>query len=594
MKKLLSLILTLVLIVSLVPLNAFALPNNSNVKTRTAMINNYVDNNVKTIIYQNDPYISVRSLSELLGASLSWDQNSKTAIMKWNGVTYKFVVDSNLIYLNDKAETIFSDNILYNNKVYAPLEFIADYLDWQVYSGDSYMMIDDVITRYNYCNTGYYFDDNGAYWTPSSLKTNGLSSKIAYNYITYDFKNGVESIYYINSEQAKNYYKILDGMSFEEWEQNADGIFGGITSYFELISAETSAAYSSSIVGLLMFTTYAVQTIDGENKIDEVKHCINSMGEYDYLKITIRHDNTKPLLTLDSISTGVSPRSFAEYEVWSPDENPYGFTADNNYYGSWKYLPFDPEFILNDKYKIDKLYKDLKNVSKQYELPEEKEIDDEIIEIDPGDLEEFPNESVSEPVVSDLEYANLSSNSITVYSYVIDTGNSYVTDYGFRIKNKTNGESYNYISLGSCNEPTQFSLNITWLEPGCKYYISSYAKNCEGTDYSKRLEITTPESNDSTDEPTVELIEAEFDASYPMMTLYGKVDGNGEKVEYGFISRLKNSDNEYEYSVDDTRGSETYSYNIGVDYGEIYYIKAYAKDSDGNYYYSEETRFKCE
>ncbi|MDD2301380.1 MAG: stalk domain-containing protein [Eubacteriales bacterium] len=132
----------------------------------------YIDGNSRTMI-------PVRFVSEALGADVSWDNNTQTAVISLNGTTVKVPVNSKIITVTkgDNTSTVTMDTqaVITDGRTCIPVRFVAEALGAYVGYSNYYNTVDicretltkDEVTRlrgYNYCLYGgsrYVTDENG-------------------------------------------------------------------------------------------------------------------------------------------------------------------------------------------------------------------------------------------------------------------------------------------------------------------------------------------------------------------------------------------------------------------------------------------------
>ena len=197
-------------------------------------------------------------------------------------------------------------------------------------------------------------------------------------------------------------------------------------------------------------------------------------------------------------------------------------------------------------------------------------------------------ELVTAPTVSTGEAEQITENSAVVSGSVDHLGNvSKVTAYG-HVWNTTgsptlaNGES---TDLGELATASQYSSSLEGLEVGTKYYVRAYATNEKGTSYGSEQTFTTNFG-------TVELRTSEAtDITHESAVIEGEVvsDGRNEIVEKGVVySKSPEPDRYAGKSVAENGFTCTLT---GLSKTTTYYARAYAKTSEGKYFYGNEVSF---
>lgn len=190
--------------------------------------------------------------------------------------------------------------------------------------------------------------------------------------------------------------------------------------------------------------------------------------------------------------------------------------------------------------------------------------------------------------VSTGDVISVETNSAVVLGSVDHLGNvSKVTAYG-HVWNTTgsptlaNGES---TDLGELATASQYSSSLEGLEVGTKYYVRAYATNEKGTSYGSEQTFTTNFG-------TVELRTSEAtDITHESAVIEGEVvsDGRNEIVEKGVVySKSPEPDRYAGKSVAENGFTCTLT---GLSKTTTYYARAYAKTSEGKYFYGNEVSF---
>jgi lysophospholipase L1-like esterase len=86
----------------------------------------------KPVIINNRTFIPVREYSEALGAEVKWDQELKSAMVLYNGITVRYNIGSDIIYIGDQEVKVSSQVELINEKTYVPLRAIAEGMGFDV------------------------------------------------------------------------------------------------------------------------------------------------------------------------------------------------------------------------------------------------------------------------------------------------------------------------------------------------------------------------------------------------------------------------------------------------------------------------------
>ena len=121
MKKTIALLLTVLLLLSMIPQTAFA------DQTVTVLFNGSpLTFDVPPVILNGRTMVPLRAIFEALGAEVSWDDASETAIGVRRGVRVSVTVDSTAATINGKAVTLDQSAVLMNGRTLVPLRFVSE------------------------------------------------------------------------------------------------------------------------------------------------------------------------------------------------------------------------------------------------------------------------------------------------------------------------------------------------------------------------------------------------------------------------------------------------------------------------------------
>lgn len=88
--------------------------------------------NQHPLVIDNTTLIPVRSLSEFLGADVSWDGVRQLVTVKKSGMKIDLYIDSETAYINDVPTHINVPAEVINNRTMVPIRFIAEAFDFDV------------------------------------------------------------------------------------------------------------------------------------------------------------------------------------------------------------------------------------------------------------------------------------------------------------------------------------------------------------------------------------------------------------------------------------------------------------------------------
>lgn len=302
MKKRISILLAVVLVISAVCITGASASAANQAATKTAAVNTAITKTATTanraaapLVRVNDrlvsfpdtqPYIDgnsrtmipVRFVSEALGADVSWDDNTQTAVISLDGTTVKVPVGSKTITVtkgsNTSAVTMDTQAVITDGRTCIPIRFVAEALGAYVGYSNYYNTVEicretltkDEITRlrgYNYCLYGgsrYVTDENGKLaantdalliggklFAPYEVNASFLDSKYGYDnarefLLRYKYSSGspvtgsLTGVTWKDSDenQARLYMNEAVALANKEWSGN------GITASFR---TDTSCLY---------------------------------------------------------------------------------------------------------------------------------------------------------------------------------------------------------------------------------------------------------------------------------------------------------------------------------------------------------------
>jgi len=189
------------------------------------------------------------------------------------------------------------------------------------------------------------------------------------------------------------------------------------------------------------------------------------------------------------------------------------------------------------------------------------------------------------PTVTTDEVSNITQTTAQGGGNVTDDGGATVTERGIcwgTGHNPTTGGSHATSGEGT----GAFVCNMTGLTQNTKYYVRAYAVNSQGTSYGEEVSFTTSQNVSA---PTVITGEV-TDITQTSAKCSGNVtaDGGAAVTERGICwSTSHNPTTSGSHATSGT-GIGTFTCNMtGLTAGTIYYVRAYAKNSQGISYGSE-------
>ena len=189
------------------------------------------------------------------------------------------------------------------------------------------------------------------------------------------------------------------------------------------------------------------------------------------------------------------------------------------------------------------------------------------------------------PTVTTDEVSNITQTTAQGGGNVTDDGGATVTERGIcwgTGHNPTTGGSHATSGEGT----GAFVCNMTGLTQNTKYYVRAYAVNSQGTSYGDEVSFTTSQNVSA---PTVTTGEVS-DITQTSAKCSGNVtaDGGAAVTERGICWSTSHNPTTAGSHATSGTGTGTYTCNMtGLTAGTIYYVRAYAKNSQGTSYGSE-------
>jgi hypothetical protein len=198
--------------------------------------------------------------------------------------------------------------------------------------------------------------------------------------------------------------------------------------------------------------------------------------------------------------------------------------------------------------------------------------------------------TLSLPSVTTATATGVTSTGATLGGNVTNDGNATVTERGVvYATTQTPTTSNTKVPLGTGTG--SFTTNITGLTSGTTYYVRAYAINSQGTTYGSQEVFVC---SLTLSQPTVNTTAA-TGVTTTGATLGGNVtnDGNATVTERGVVYATTQSPTTSNTKVPLGTGTGSFTTNItGLTSGTTYYVRAYAINSQGTAYGSQEV-FVC-
>lgn len=206
-----------------------------------------------------------------------------------------------------------------------------------------------------------------------------------------------------------------------------------------------------------------------------------------------------------------------------------------------------------------------------------------------GEEMHFTTAEILLPKVGDVEFSDITYTTAMCTSNIISDGGVSVTSCGFCYSLSPNSTKDNN-HKDSYSTKSPFSVTLSGLTAGARYYVRAYATNIKGTAYGKEDSIKVM----SYTEPVVVTDENVQDITYTSALCGGSVKNNGGKevTECGIFYSLSKSpasfnqkqkgelkdDGTFTCNLTDLSAGTKYYFcayainEVGIDYGEEYYF----------------------
>ncbi len=195
------------------------------------------------------------------------------------------------------------------------------------------------------------------------------------------------------------------------------------------------------------------------------------------------------------------------------------------------------------------------------------------------------------PVLNTLDVTNATSQSAVFNAQIIDNGSPKYTERGFVYSTSSNPSLENTIETltATITDDSEYSVSVTNLTVGTRYYVRGYAKNFLGVSYSTNVVSFEPVQT----LPTVVTEDpSSMSVGLGRATFNGNIKylGDPAYTEKGFVYGPVHNP-----TVDDDikkvvsgKSDGVYSANVsGLEMNTIYYVRAYATNSLGTAYGTE-------
>ena len=232
-KILLRILVFMMLIVIAFPQITFAWDNNNlldssvvlyigNNKAYVSNIEKLIDSNdnaVTPIVQQNRTLLPIRFVSESIGATVTWEQASKSITVEYGSNTIKMQLNSNTMYKNGIKFTSEIAPYIKNNRTFVPLRVISESLGKNVFYDRSVIIISETTKQFDAQTDKIVIDSIiKSYISASKLSIEQISAFDKSVVVVYTFDSNSKPIsqgsgFYIGPGVILTNFHVIDGAS---------------------------------------------------------------------------------------------------------------------------------------------------------------------------------------------------------------------------------------------------------------------------------------------------------------------------------------------------------------------------------------------
>ncbi len=93
------------------------------------------------VILNDRTFVPVRTIVEEMGGSVSWNEDTQTASLSYNGDEIRLTIDSRTAYFNDEAHTLDVAPTVINDRTMLPIRFVAESFKFDVVWNEEQQLI---------------------------------------------------------------------------------------------------------------------------------------------------------------------------------------------------------------------------------------------------------------------------------------------------------------------------------------------------------------------------------------------------------------------------------------------------------------------
>jgi len=239
----------------------------------------YIITDSEPMIISGSTYAPVRSISEALNAeSVSWDENTKTAIIQLDNNTVKITIGSKTALLNNKSIQLNGEPFIQNNRTFIPVRGLSVLLGADVAWDNMYKNVEihknGVTVSKEKIDSSFSHDD--LYWMSRIIKAEScgesLAGKIAVGDVILNRKNS-------NLFPNTVYEVIFDKKYSVQFEPVLNGSIYNTPCEESVTAAKISMTNPSSIGNCLYFFN---PSIASSSWIEKNRVFYKKIGNHDF------------------------------------------------------------------------------------------------------------------------------------------------------------------------------------------------------------------------------------------------------------------------------------------------------------------------
>lgn len=121
-------------VIGIIFLLIFSISASFGVEVRVSLKLNdhYIESDEPNILIDDTTYLVARSLVNTLGHTIDWNNDERKVTITTDEKTIEFIVDENLLYVNNTVVEIEKKPFIRNGRTYLPLRIVAEHLGCKI------------------------------------------------------------------------------------------------------------------------------------------------------------------------------------------------------------------------------------------------------------------------------------------------------------------------------------------------------------------------------------------------------------------------------------------------------------------------------